>query len=89
MVLLYQAGNANTGAVNYSMEVSCLAGVCTPVYPPCTLKNAASYASGTLTMNFTVGNNVATTWNAWLTDQKYHHEPVLFVAANHGSAGDH
>jgi len=69
MVLLYQAGNANTGAVNYSMEASCLAGVCTPVYPPCTLKNAASYASGTLTMNFTVGNNVATTWNAWLTDQ--------------------
>lgn len=70
MVLLYQAGNANTGSVNYSMEVSCLAGVCTePPPPPCTLKDAASYASGTLTMNFTVGNTSVTTWNAWLTSQ--------------------
>jgi hypothetical protein len=38
---------------------------------PCTLKDTAKYTatSGTLTMNFTVGNTSAATWNAWLTDQ--------------------
>jgi hypothetical protein len=70
MVLVYPATGDGGGTVNYSAEVSCLAGVCTqPPPPPCTLKDAASYASGTLTMNFTVGNTSATTWNAWLTTQ--------------------
>jgi hypothetical protein len=41
------------------------------VYGPCTLTDSLSYnaTSKTLTMKFTVGNIVATTWNAWLTDQ--------------------
>jgi hypothetical protein len=73
MVLVYEdPGGFMRGSetpINYTLEASCLVGVCTQTYPPCTLKNAASYASGTLTMDFTVGNNVATTWNAWLTDQ--------------------
>jgi hypothetical protein len=70
MVLVYMDGTDGGGTVNYSAEVSCLAGVCKqPPPPPCTLKDAASYASGTLTMNFTVGNLTATTWNAWLTSQ--------------------
>jgi len=63
----------NDGTQTYSMEVSCLVGNCggPPPPPPCTLKDTATYnaTSKTLTMNFTVGNNVATTWNAWLTDQ--------------------
>ena len=74
MVLVYEdPGGFMRGSatpISYDLEVSCLAGVCTPPPPPpCTLKDAASYASGTLTMNFTVGNKVATTWNAWLTSQ--------------------
>ena len=38
---------------------------------PCTLTDSLSYSakSKTLTLKFTVGNNVATTWNVWLTDQ--------------------
>jgi hypothetical protein len=38
---------------------------------PCTLTDSLSYSasSKTLTMKFTVGNTVATTWNIWLTDQ--------------------
>jgi len=67
LLLINGAGNDNT--VSYNLEVSCFSGVCKPIYPPCTLKDAASYASGTLTMNFTVGNNVATTWNIWLSSQ--------------------
>jgi hypothetical protein len=41
------------------------------VYGPCTLTDSLTYnaTTGTLTMKFTVGNTVATTWNAWLTDQ--------------------
>ena len=41
------------------------------VYGPCTLTDSLSYSatSSTLTMKFTVGNIVATTWNAWLTDK--------------------
>jgi hypothetical protein len=41
------------------------------VYGPCTVIDSLSYnaTSKTLTMNFTVGNIVATTWNAWLTYQ--------------------
>jgi len=36
---------------------------------PCTLKDTLTYdlTTKTLTMNFTVGNNAAATWNAWLT----------------------
>lgn len=70
MAFLFVEGNDGTAA--YSLEVSCLVGNCKVIPPPpCTLKDAASYnaTSKTLTMNFTVGNNVATTWNAWLTDQ--------------------
>ena len=41
------------------------------IYPPCTLSDTASYqaTTSTLTMKFTVGNNLGTTaiWNAWLT----------------------
>jgi hypothetical protein len=70
MVLAYPSVGDGGGTVSYSVEVSCLAGVCTqPPPPPCTLKDAVSYASGTLTMNFTVGSTSATTWNAWLTSQ--------------------
>jgi hypothetical protein len=61
-----------SGTQSYTFEVSCLSGNCgTTTYPPCTLKDAASYntATNTLTMIFTVGNNVATTWNAWLVSQ--------------------
>jgi hypothetical protein len=58
--------------VDYNLSVSCLNTGCNqPPPPPCTLKDTASYnaTTSTLTMNFTVGNNVATTWNAWLTEQ--------------------
>jgi hypothetical protein len=58
--------------VNYNLSVSCLNSGCNqPPPPPCTLKNAATYnaTTSTLTMNFTVGNNVATTWNIWLSSQ--------------------
>jgi hypothetical protein len=38
---------------------------------PCTLTDSLRYSvsSKTLTMKFTIGNTVATTWNIWLTDQ--------------------
>jgi hypothetical protein len=64
-------GDGNDGTVSYNFEVSCLLGKCpiTPPPPSCTLKDTLSYASGTLTMNFTVENTYATTWNIWLTDQ--------------------
>ena len=64
-------GQSEDTTQTYTLVVSCLAGKCTQTYPPCTLKDAASYnaTSKTLTMDFTVGNNVATTWNAWLTSQ--------------------
>jgi hypothetical protein len=68
MVLAYMSGADGGGTVNYSVEVSCIAGLCVQPPPPtCTLKDALSYGSGTLTMNFTVGNLVPTTWNVWLT----------------------
>lgn len=72
MALVVEEGNAGTGGVNYSLEVSCLVGTCTQFPPPpCTLKDAATYnaTTSTLTMNFTVGNTSAETWNAWLTYQ--------------------
>jgi hypothetical protein len=70
MVIAYPSGSDGGGTVNYSVEISCIAGICKQPPPPnCTLKDAASYASGTLTMNFTVGNLSAATWNAWVTSQ--------------------
>lgn len=58
------------GTVSYNFEVSCLSGNCGKVkYPPCTLTDNLSYTPNTLTMNFTVGNKYAATWNVWLTDQ--------------------
>jgi hypothetical protein len=46
-----------------------LAVTITESVPPCTLADVASYnaKSNTLTMNFTVGNQSAVKWNAWLT----------------------
>ena len=57
---------------SYDLELACVAGPdnCKqPMPPPCTMKDAPGYAAGTLTMNFTVGNNVATTWSVWLSSQ--------------------
>jgi len=62
-------GQGNDASDTYNLEVTCLNNGCQPISPPCTMKDAATYASGTLTMNFTVGNNVATTWNIWLSSQ--------------------
>jgi hypothetical protein len=69
--MLLVNGEGNNATLSYNLEVTCLIGNCTQTYPPCTLKNTLTYnaTNSTLTMNFTVGNNVATTWNAWLTDQ--------------------
>jgi hypothetical protein len=70
MALLSAAGW--NGTVSYTFEVSCLSGNCgTTNFPPCTLKDTASYdtTTNTLTMIFTVGNKAVTTWNAWLTSQ--------------------
>jgi hypothetical protein len=69
VVVIYESGENAT--INYNLSVVCLNNGCNQQQPPCTLKNTASYnaTNSTLTMNFTVGNNVATTWNAWLTDQ--------------------
>jgi len=72
LALVYEAGFEGSGSVNYSLEVSCLVGTCTQFPPPpCTLKDTATYnaTTSTLTMNFTVGNTAAETWNAWLTYQ--------------------
>ncbi len=70
MAFVSVAGNDATQS--YSLEVSCVVGKCKNIPPPpCTLKDTAAYnaTSSTLTMNFTVGNTSAATWNAWLTDQ--------------------
>ena len=68
MAFLTEAGN--DGTVSYTLEVSCLEGKCPSGPPPsCALTDTLSYTSGTLTMNFTVENTYATTWNIWLTDQ--------------------
>jgi hypothetical protein len=51
--------------VNWSVQF-------TPTPPPeCTLEDSATYSGdgNVLTMKFTLENEVATTWNVWLTDQ--------------------
>ena len=73
MAFVSVAGNDSTAT--YSLEVSCLVGICPPLTPPppppCTLSDTPTYNATTsiLTMNFTIGNNLGTTaaWNAWLT----------------------
>jgi hypothetical protein len=70
MAFVYAAGN--DGTKSYNLEVSCLNGSCPPIIPPpCTLSDTATYnaTSSTLTMHFTVGNNLGTSaiWSAWLT----------------------
>ena len=70
MAFVTAAGNDATQS--YTLEVSCLAGVCPGNLPPsCTLADTLSYnpTTSTLTMNFTVGATYGTIWNAWLTDQ--------------------
>lgn len=69
VVLVWEAGY--DGTVGYNLNVACLVGNCGSPFPACTLKDVPSYdsASGTLTMNFTVGNKFNATWNAWLTYQ--------------------
>jgi hypothetical protein len=59
----------NDGVQTYNLEVSCVAGNCPHIYPPCTLNDTLNYnaTDSTLTMDFTVGTNTAATWNAWLT----------------------
>jgi len=54
----------NDATVNYTLEVSCLLGNCSPT--KCVLKDTLTYSSGTLTMDFTLGTPYAVTWNAWL-----------------------
>ena len=71
LVVVYSLGN--DGMSNYNLEVSCLPGfTCSSQPPPaCTLTDAASYSAttSTLTMKFTIGNNLGgpAIWNAWLT----------------------
>jgi hypothetical protein len=72
--MAFVAVDGNGGTQTYNLEVSCLVGYCPPpirTYPPCTLKDSLAYnaSTSTLTMNFTVGNKYAATWNAWLTYQ--------------------
>jgi hypothetical protein len=68
VVMVYAAGNA--GVADYNLEVSCLGtpGTC-PSTPKCVLEDALSYASGTLTMNLTIGTPYAATWNGWLVSE--------------------
>lgn len=71
MAFLQVDGNDSTA--KYDLEVSCLVGTCPPPPPPppCTLNDALSYnpTTSTLTMKFTVANNLKTAanWSAWLT----------------------
>jgi hypothetical protein len=70
VVVIYSV--TDDGTANYNLEVSCLFGPCSSQPPPsCTLSDIASYnaTTGTLTMKFTVGNNLGTSanWSAWLT----------------------
>lgn len=68
VLLLWES--TRTGTIGYNLNIACLVGNCGPG-PTCTLKDTLSYdaASGTLTMNFTVGHRFAATWNGWLTYQ--------------------
>ena len=64
VVVVYTAGNDST--VDYNLEVACVAGNCSCGMGKCALDDTLSYASGTLTMNFTVETPYTATWNAWL-----------------------
>lgn len=68
MILVSVSGN--TDVATYNVGVQCLAGACKTTLT-CTLKDTVSYdaVSGTLTMNFTAGNQYAVTWNGWLSYQ--------------------
>ena len=74
-IMAFLSANGNDATVpSYSLEVSCLTGTCSSAPPPvtaCSLKDTAAYSASTntLTMNFTIENTAAVTWNAWLTDQ--------------------
>ncbi len=69
VVIVYSALGNDT--LNYTVSVACVAGVCGKPPTTCSLKDPLSYnaATGTLTMNFTVGTPYAVTWNAWLTSE--------------------
>jgi hypothetical protein len=67
VVMLYVA--TDDGTDPYNLEVSCFMGKCGSPPPSCVLTDALTYASGTLTMNFSIGTPVAATWNGWLTYQ--------------------
>lgn len=60
--------DGNNDVVTYNLGAQCLSGPC-KVAQSCTLTDTATYdaGTGTLTMNFLVGNTFAATWNAWLT----------------------
>lgn len=62
VVLVYAYGNL--GVADYNLELACFSGSC--IRAKCLLDDAVTYASGTLTMNFTIGTPYAATWNAWL-----------------------
>ena len=68
MILVSVSGNADI--LTYNLGLQCLAGSCKTTLS-CTLKDALAYdaASGTLTMNFTAGNQYPVTWNGWLSYQ--------------------
>jgi hypothetical protein len=63
--------NVFPGSYGYTFEVSCLVGNCVPPPPSCSLADTATYSAttSTLTMDFTVENSYASTWNAWLIYQ--------------------
>ena len=67
-VVSYEAGY--DGILGYTLNVQCLSGPC-KLPPPafCTLKDLVSYNSGTITMNFTIGNKTPVAWRGWLNDR--------------------
>ncbi|MFN7999128.1 MAG: hypothetical protein U0Q18_36240 [Bryobacteraceae bacterium] len=69
VVLMEESSFAKT--VGYNLNIVCLSGANCAGPQTCTLKDVLGYdaATGTLTMNFTVGSTYAATWNAWLTYQ--------------------
>jgi hypothetical protein len=68
--LILVSVSGNNDVATYNLGVQCLAGSCKTTLS-CTLKDVLSYdaATGTLTMNFTAGNQYAVTWNGWLSYQ--------------------